>query len=139
MANEIRYTVAKVTTARPSMYTPTIKISSESLSITDEFNGSFLGGYKIYYDGDYLGSVGPVKSVDLGQFKYPSITSYKITIKAFSDYFNDSPASNEALFSMKGYDKIENEFGTTAKIMSSYKVAAPDRPWLKNVETLTMI
>lgn len=137
MANEIRYTVAKVTTARPSMNRPTIKISSESLSIEDTLNGSFLGGYKIYCDGNYLASVGPVKSVDLGQFEYPSITTYKITIKAFSDYFNDSPASNEVLFSMKGYDKIENELGTTAKIMSSYRITPGT--WIKGAETLTMI
>ena len=137
MASEIRYTVAKVTTARPSMNTPTIKISSESLSITDELNGSFLGGYKIYCDGNYLASVGPVKSVDLGQFEYPSITTYKITIKAFSDYFNDSNFSNEVEFSMKGYDKIENEFGTTAKIMSSYRITPGT--WVKGSETLTMI
>lgn len=137
MANEIRYSVAKVTTARPSMYTPTIKISSEALSITDEFNGSFLGGYKIYCDGNYLASVGPVKSVDLGQFEYPSITTYKITIKAFSDYFNDSGFSNEVLFSMKGYDKVENETGTTAKVMSSYSIM-PGK-WISGAETLTMI
>lgn len=137
MANEIRYTVAKVTTARPSMNTPTIKISSETLSIEDTLNGSFLGGYKIYTDGNYLASVGPVKSVGLGQFKYPSITTYKITIKAFSDYFNDSPASNEVSFSMKGYDKIENEFGTTAKVMSSYSIM-PGK-WTPGAETLTMI
>ena len=137
MASERIYTVAKVTTARPSMNTPTIKISSESLMITDELIGSFLGGYKIYYDGNYLGSVGPVKSVDLGQFEYPAISTYTITIKAFSDYFNDSPASNEELFSMKGYDKIENETGTTAKVMSSYKITI--NPRRKNAEVLTMI
>ena len=99
MGKEIRYTVAKITTSRPSMYTPTIKISSETLSIEDTLNGSFLGGYKIYCDGNYLASVGAVKTVDLGQFEYPSVSSYKITVKAFSDYFNDSPASNEVLFS----------------------------------------
>lgn len=137
MANEIRYTVAKVTTARPSMNTPTIKISSESLSITDELNGSFLGGYKIYYDGNYLASIGPVKDVDLGKFEYPSVSSYKITIKAFSDYFNDSPASNEVLFSMKGYDLIPNEFGTTARVMSNYKITI--NPKRRNAEILTMI
>lgn len=137
MANEIRYTVAKVTTARPSMNTPTIKISSETLSIEDELNGSFLGGYKLYCDGNYLGSVGPVKSVDLGQFEYPSVSSYTIRIKAFSDFFNDSNLSNEVLFSMKGYDKIENEFGTTAKIMSSYKIMPGI--WITGAETLTMI
>ena len=137
MANEIRYTVAKVTTARPSMNTPTIKISSETLSITDELNGSFLGGYKIYCDGNYLASVGPVTSVDLGQFSYPSISTYTITVKAFSDYFNDSPVSNEVVFSMKGYDKIENETGTTAKVMSSYKIMPG--AWIKGAETLTMI
>ena len=137
MANDKTYTVAKVTTARPSMNTPTIKISSENLMIEDSLNGSFLGGYKIYYDGNYLGSVGPVKSVDLGQFKYPSVSSYTITIKAFSDYFNDSPASNEVLFSMKGYDRIENENGTTASITSNYKITPGI--WIKTSETLTMI
>ena len=137
MANEIRYTVAKVTTARPSMNPVTIKISSESLSITDELNGSFLGGYKIYCDGNYLASVGPVKSVDLGQFEYPSVSSYKIKIKAFSDYFNDSGFSNEELFSRKGYDKIENEFGTTAKVMSSYSILT--NKLRTDAEVLTMI
>lgn len=137
MANEIRYTVAKVTTARPSMNTPTIKISSEALSIIDTLNGSFLGGYKIYADGAYLASVGPVTGVDLGQFKYDGVGTYKITIKAFSDYFNDSPFSNEVSFAMKGYDKMTNEKGITAKVMANYRIT-PNK-WSTTGEILTMI
>lgn len=137
MASEIRYSVAKVTTARPSMNTPSIKINAETISITDELNGSFLGGYKIYLNGTHFANVGAVKTIDLGQFEYPMITSYNVTIKAFSDYFNDSPASNEVVFAMKGYDKIENEFGTTARVMSNYKITLSK--YLKNAEVLTMI
>ena len=137
MASEIRYMVAKVTTARPSMNTPEIKINAETISITDTLNGSFLGGYKIYCDGNYLGSVGPVESVDLGQFTFPSVSTYKIKIKAFSDYFNDSDFSNEILFKMKGYDISENETGITATITANYRIT-PDN-WVKNGETLTML
>lgn len=136
MSLEKTYTVAKVTTARPSMNVPTIKIIDEIVSITDTLNGSFLGGYKIYYDGKYLSSVGPVASIDLGTLTFPEVTSYNIKIRAFSDYFNDSPDSNIEVFSMKGYNKIENELGTTAVITSNYKLEV--NPKKKSAEICTL-
>lgn len=128
MATDKTYTVAKVTTKRPSMNTPSIKIAGETISITDTLNGSFLGGYKIYSDGSYLASVGPVTSVDLGTLTFPAVSSYEIKIRAFSDYFDDSSDSNTVTFSMKGYDKIDNELGTTAVITANYRIEAnPDK------------
>lgn len=136
MANEKTYTVAKVTTARPSMNTPTIEIAGELITITDPLNGSFLGGYKIYSNGKYLDSVGPVKTFDLGDFKFPAVSTYDIKIRAFSDYFNDSPDSNTVIFSMKGYDKEENELGTTAVITANYKIEM--NPKKKSAEVCTL-
>jgi len=136
MANEKTYTVAKVTTARPSMNTPEIKINAETITITDPLNGSFLGGYKIYSDGKYLTSVGRVTSVDLGTLTFPAVSSYEIKIRAFSDYFNDSPDSNTVTFSMKGYDKLENEFGTTAVITANYRIEI--NPKKKTAEVCTL-
>ena len=136
MGKEIRYTVAKITTSRPSMYTPTIKISSETLSIEDTLNGSFLGGYKIYSNGKYLASVGPVTSVDLGTLSFPAVSTYDIKIRAFSDYFNDSPDSNIVIFSMKGYDKEENELGTTAVVTSNYRIEPNPEKTSANICTL---
>ena len=130
------YTVAKVSTERPSMNKPEIKISGEVISITDTLNGSFLGGYKIYSDGKYLASVGIVTSVDLGTLSFPSVSTYKIKIRAFSDYFNDSPDSNEVTFSMKGYDKEDNELGTTAVITSNYRIETNPRKTTADMCTL---
>lgn len=136
MANEKTYTVAKVTTARPSMNTPTIKVIGEIINIDDPLNGSFLGGYKIYSNGRYLDSIGPVASVDLGTLSFPAVSTYDIKIRAFSDYFNDSPDSNTVTFSMKGYDKLENELGTTAVITSNYKIT--QNPFKKSAEICTL-
>lgn len=124
MANEKIYTIGKVSTQRPKMFTPEISISSETLKIIDEYNGYFLGGYKIYCDGSYLASVGPESTVlDLGSFEYPSVSSYTITIKAFADFFNDSDFSNSDLFKMKGYNAELNEFeGITATITANYSL-----------------
>lgn len=137
MANEKTYTVAKVTTARPSMNTPEIKIAAETISITDTLNGSFLGGYKIYYDGKYLASIGPVTTFNLGELTFPAVSTYEIKIRAFSDYFNDSPDSNTVIFSMKGYDKIENELGTTVVITSNYRIE--QNPKKKSAEICTLL
>ena len=136
MANEKTYTVAKVTTARPSMNTPEIKINAEVITITDPLNGSFLGGYKIYSNGKYLASVGPVTSVDLGTISFPAVSTYDIKIRAFSDYFNDSPDSNIVIFSMKGYDREENEFGTTAVVTSNYRIEI--NPYKKSANVCTL-
>ena len=136
MAQDKTYTVAKVTTARPSMNTPEIKIFGETVNITDTLNGTFLGGYKIYSNGKYLASIGPVTSFDLGELTFPAVSTYEIKIRAFSDYFNDSPDSNIVTFSMKGYDKLENEFGTTAVITSNYKIE--QNPKRKSAEMCTL-
>ena len=77
---------------------------------------------KIYSNGKYLASVGRVQSIDLGTLTFPAVTSYNIKLRAFSDYFNDSPDSNEVVFSMKGYDKEDNELGITATITSNYRI-----------------
>ena len=122
MASEKTYTIAKVSTERPSMNRPEIAIFGETVTITDLLNGSFLGGYKIYSNGKYLASVGRVQSIDLGTLTFPAVTSYNIKLRAFSDYFNDSPDSNEIVFSMKGYDKEDNELGITATITSNYRI-----------------
>lgn len=136
MASDKTYTVAKVTTARPSMNTPEISIIGEIISITDTLNGSFLGGYKIYSNGRYLDSVGRVQSVDLGTLTFPAVSSYEIKIRAFSDYFNDSPDSNTAVFSMKGYDREENSLGTTAIITANYRLEVNPDKTSANVCTL---
>lgn len=136
MATEKTYTVAKVTTSRPSMNTPSIKIAGEIITITDTLNGSFLGGYKIYSNGRYLASVNPTQAVDLGTLSFPAVSSYDIKIRAFSDYFNDSPYSNTVTFSMKGYDKLENELGTTAVITANYKLEP--NPQRKTAEMCTL-
>lgn len=137
MANDKTYTVAKVTTARPSMNVPEIQVFNETVSITDTLNGSFLGGYKVYSNGKYLATLGPEKSIDLGTLTFPSVSTYEIKIRAYSDYFNDSPDSNTVIFSMKGYDKIENEFGTTAVITSNYKLEV--NPKKKTAEVCILI
>lgn len=136
MASEKTYTVAKVTTSRPSMNIPEITINAELITITDPLNGSFLGGYKIYSNGKYLDSVGPVKTFDLGEFTFPAVSTYNIKIRAFSDYFNDSPDSNTVTFSMKGYDKEENELGTTAVITSNYRIEQNPQKKSANICTL---
>lgn len=136
MASDKTYTVAKVTTARPSMNTPEIKLDKEIISITDPLNGSFLGGYKIYSNGRYLESIGRVTSFDLGTLSFPAVTTYEIKIRAFSDYFNDSPDSNIVVFSMKGYDREENELGTTAIITSNYRLEA--NPKRKTADICTL-
>lgn len=128
MANEKTYTVAKVTTARPSMNVPSIKIANETITITDTLNGSFLGGYKIYSNGRYMASIGPTEVFDLGTLTFPEVSTYEIKLRAFSDYFNDSPDSNTVTFSMKGYNKIENELGTTAVVTANYRLETnPDK------------
>jgi len=128
MANEKVYTIGKVTTARPTMVTPSITVNGELVTVDDELNGYFLDGYKIYCDGSYLASVGVVKSIDLGQFSYPSISSYEIKIKAFAEYFNDSPFSNAVVFAMKGYDASLNDLGITATITANYRLSVnPDK------------
>lgn len=131
------YTVAKVTTKRPSMNTPSIKLGGEVISITDTLNGSFLGGYKIYSDGKYIASIGPVTSFDLGTLTFPAVSTYEIKIRAFSDYFDDSSDSNTVTFSMKGYDKIDNELGTTAVITANYRIEP--NPRKKTAEMCTLI
>lgn len=124
MPSEKIYTIGKVSTKRPKMFTPEISISSETLRIDDKYNGYFLGGYKIYCDGSYLASI-PAGStvIDLGSFEYPSVSSYTITIRAFADLFNDSNLSNEQIFKMKGYNANINEFeGITATVTANYSL-----------------
>ena len=77
----------------PTLYTPTISISDDTLTITpNSNNGAFVNGYKIYVDNILLDTTTST-TYDLSE-KITELGTYEIYVTAYATLFIDSGPSN---------------------------------------------
>ena len=77
----------------PTLYTPTISISNDTLTITpNSNNGAFVTGYKIYVDGVLLVTTTST-TYDLSE-ELTEIGTYEIYVTVYATLFADSEPSN---------------------------------------------
>jgi len=83
---------------QPQLHKPTVSVSGNVLTITDDpDNGDFVGWYKVYADGMYLGD-SEDGSYDLSEITEPTA---QITARACADHFVDSQMSDAATWLQK--------------------------------------
>jgi len=77
----------------PTLYTPTISINDDTLTITpNSNNGAFVNGYKIYVDDDLLDTTTST-TYDLS-VELTEVGTYEIYVTAYASSFIDSEPSN---------------------------------------------
>ena len=103
---------------QPTLYSPTISLSGDILTITNSpNNGKFVSGYNIYKNNDVVTTSGP-SEIDLSKYIKDAGT-YSITVKAANFlYFNDSAASNAVTYTLQAQTTpvISLVSGTTIQI-----------------------
>ena len=77
----------------PTLYTPTISINDDTLTITpNSSNGAFVNGYKIYVDNILLDTTTST-TYDLSE-ELTEVGTYEIYVTAYATLFVDSEQSN---------------------------------------------
>lgn len=105
---------------QPTLNPPTVSTKGEFLSVIDGNNGTFTTGYKVFANGGYL-ITSEKGTIDLSNVEFPEgQLDVPMTASCIGDLFNESIQSGVVMLKLKGYLKIKEETGTTAKLYTTF-------------------